>query len=127
MFGSMRQSDREFACSNFSNHVDKQNRKFDLAYESDLRMAKEDTQSGYQETFTDFIEASRTDEICSGPCQVDSSKGISTTSQLFPHVKHCLHSRADKMKPLFDLLEVKRDDKCVFYNKAESITELLKQ
>ena len=33
----------------------------------------------------------------------------------------------DTMKPLFELLKVKTEDKCVFYNKAESITTLLKQ
>ena len=31
------------------------------------------------------------------------------------------------MKPLFELLKIKTEDKCVFYNKAESITMLLKQ
>ena len=90
-------------------------------------MAKEDIQSGYQETFADFIQASRTEDHCSGPCRIDDASEISTSLQLFPYVKHCLHACTDAMKPLFELLKVKTEDKCVFYNKAESITTLLKQ
>ena len=55
MFGNIRQGDREFNCSDFSNHVDKQNRRFELAFKSDLQMSKEDNSKGYQETFSDFI------------------------------------------------------------------------
>ena len=40
MFGNMRQSDREFNCSDFPNHVDKQNRRVELTHKSDLSMAK---------------------------------------------------------------------------------------
>ena len=47
MFGNIHQSDWEFMCSDFSNNIDKQNRKFDLTYNSNLSIAKEDIQSGY--------------------------------------------------------------------------------
>ena len=68
MFGNIRQGDREFTCSEFSNHVDKQNRRFNLTFKSDLHMAKDDTLRGYQETFSDFIESSKSEEHCTGPC-----------------------------------------------------------
>ena len=68
MFGNMRQSDREFTCSDYFNNADKQNRKFDLVCNSNLSMAKEDIQSGYQETFADLMQASRTEDHCSGSC-----------------------------------------------------------
>ena len=127
MFGNICQSDREFTCSDFSNHVDKQNRRFELTYKSDLRMSKEDNLSGYQSTFSDFIVATKNQDLCSGPCRIDSTKDASVSLQLWPYVKHCLHTCTDKMKPLFNLLGVKIEDRCVFYNKADSITTLLKQ
>ena len=90
-------------------------------------MAKEDTLRGYQETFSDFIAASKTDEHCTGPCQVNTDSSSPLSLLLWPYVKHCLHTCTDKMKPLFNLLEVKNEDRCVFFTKADSITMLLKQ
>ena len=88
MFGNTRQGDREFACSDFSNHVDKQNRRFELTHNSDLSMAKEDTLRGYQETFSEFIAASKKRDHCTGPCKVDASSSSPLSTQLWPHVKH---------------------------------------
>jgi len=127
MFGNIRQGDREFTCSDFCNHVDKQNRRFELTYKSDLRMAKEDTLRGYQETFSDFISLSKSRDHCTGPCQVDTKSDAPLSLQLWPYMKHCLHTCTDKMKPLFNLLEVKNQDRSVFFTKAESTTMLLKQ
>ena len=114
VFGNIRQGDREFTCSDFSNHVDKQNRRFELTHNSDLSMAKEDTLRGYQETFSEFIAASKKRDHCTGPCQVDASSSTPLSTQLWPYVKHYLHAYTDKMKPLFNLLEVKNEDRCVF-------------
>ena len=127
MFGNIRQGDREFTCSDFSNHVDKQNRKFDLTFKSDLTMAKEDTLRGYQETFSDFIAASKSRDNCAGPCAVDYKSSTPLSLQLWPYVKYSLHTCTDKIRPLFDLLEVKNEDRSVFYNKAPSIDALLRQ
>ena len=127
VFGNVRQGDREFTCSDFSNHVDKQNRKFDLTFKSDLRVAKEDTLRGYQETFADFIATSKSRDHCVGPCLVEDKSSTPLSHQLWPFVKHCLHTCTDKIRPLFDLLDVKNEDRSVFYNKASSINMLLRQ
>ena len=127
MFGNIRQGDREFTCSDFSNHVDKQNRKFDLTFKSDLRVAKEDTLRGYQETFADFIATSKSRDHCVGPFLVEDKSSTPLSHQLWPFVKHCLHTCTDKIRPLFDLLDVKNEDRSVFYNKASSINMLLRQ
>ena len=127
VFGNTRQSDREFTCSDFSNQVDKQNRRIDLTFKSDLKVSKEDGLSGYQETYSDFLNASKTEESCNGPCQVNDAKNIPMSMQLWPYVKTCLHSCSDKLGRLFDLLEVQNPDRCVFMTKAYSITTLLKQ
>ena len=127
MFGNIRQADREFTCSEFSNHVDKQNRRFNLTFRSDLRMAKDDALRGYQETFSDFIESSKSEEHCTGPCQVGTSASAPVSLQIWPHVKHTLHACSDKSQPLMNLLEVKQEDRCVFFNKPGTIAALLNQ
>lgn len=127
MFGNIRQGDREFNCGDFSNHVDKQNRRFELAFKSDLQMAKEDNLKGYQETFSNFISECKDRDLCVGPCQVDDKSGTPISLQLFPYVKHCLHACTDKIKGLFNLLEVRDEDKSVFCKKPQSIAMLLKQ
>jgi hypothetical protein len=127
MFGNIRQGDREFTCSDFSNHVDKQNRKFELTFKSDLSVAKEDTLRGYQETFSDFITSSKSRDLCVGPCLVDHKSSTPLSHQIWPYVKQCLHTCTDKIRPLFDLLDVKMEDRSVFYTKATSINMLLRQ
>ena len=114
MFGNIRQSDREFTCSDFSNQVDKQNRRIDLTFKSDLKVSKEDGLSGCQETCSDFLNASKTEESCNGPCQVNDAKNVPMSMQLWPYVKTCLHSCSDKLGRLFDFLEVQNQDRCVF-------------
>ena len=126
IIGNICQVDREFICSDFSNHIDKQNRRFELTYNSDLSMSKENCLSSYQAIFSEFIQATKSEDLCSGPCCVDTDKEEKMSLQLWPYVKHCLHVCSDKMKPFFNLLEVRDEDRCVFYNKPNSITSLLK-
>ena len=90
-------------------------------------MAKEDNLAGYQETFSEFIASAKNRDHCVGPCAVDYKSTTSLSLQLWPHAKHCLHTCTDKIKPLFDLLDVKNEDRSVFYNKAQSIDMLLRQ
>ena len=88
-----------------------------MAFKSDLQMAKEDNLKGCQETFSDFISECKDRDLCAGPCQVDDKSGTPISLQLFPYVKHCLHTCADKIKGLFNLLEV-RDEQVSFSQEA---------
>lgn len=47
--------------------------------------------------------------------------------QLWPYVKHCLHTWTDKIKPLLDLIDVKDEDKSAFFKKPTSIAMFIKQ
>ena len=42
VFDNIRQRDRKFVCCDFSNHIHKQNRRFEFTFNSDLSVAKED-------------------------------------------------------------------------------------
>ena len=70
VFGNMLQENREFACSNFSNVVDKQNRRIKINFKLDTKVADEDLKS-YQESFASFLEAALESEECQGPCEID--------------------------------------------------------
>ena len=65
MFGNMRQESREFTCSDFSNVVDKQNRRIKINFRSDIKVANEDMK-GCQESFASFLEAALESEESEG-------------------------------------------------------------
>jgi hypothetical protein len=53
-FGNTRRSQREFTCSDFASHVEKENRCMKTMFEGELSPSHEQLK-GYQETFLDFI------------------------------------------------------------------------
>ena len=85
-----------------------------MTFKSNLSMAKEDALRGCQETFSEFITAFKSRCHCTGPCQTDEKSSTPLSLQLLPYVKCCLCTCTDKIKPLFNLLEVKDKDWSVF-------------
>ena len=71
MFSNIRQEKREFTCSEFSDFVDKQNRRIRLNFKSNIKVSNDNSLSGYQETLAEFLQSAMIKEDCSGPCQVD--------------------------------------------------------
>ena len=56
-FGNMRKGQREFACSEFSNLMDKQNRRLNLCFKSKLKTSREDSISGWHENLDVFLSS----------------------------------------------------------------------
>ena len=95
--------------------------QFLLTHKGNLSIVKEDTLIDYQ-AISNFIASLKIDENYRG--KTDSSILLSLQLQLY--IKNYLHTFTNKMKLLFNLLEIKDKDTCVIFIKVDSITILSK-
>jgi hypothetical protein len=76
-FGNTWRSQREFTCSDFASHVEKENRRMKTMFEGEMSPSREQLK-GYQETFLDFIEhgmnVQRLAKMLVGPCNINLQK-----------------------------------------------------
>jgi hypothetical protein len=73
-FGNTRRSQREFTCSDFASHVEKENRRMKTMFEGGLSPSHAQLK-GYQAQFLDYIQhgmmVQRSKEMLVGPCNID--------------------------------------------------------
>ena len=91
MFGNMRQERREFTCSEFSNVIDRQNRRIKLNFRSGLSVTK-DNVTGCQETMQEFLQAAICEEDSTGPCVIDTSSKTPFSEQQWPQACQVLNN-----------------------------------
>jgi len=126
MFGNIRQERREFTCSDFSNVVDKQNRRIKLNFQSNIKVSDEQL-SGYQESFAEFLQSAMTSEEYNGPCDVDLESSVPVSSQLWPFVKKVFHKTIEDLENIYELLDVKNRQRPTLLRKPDTLRDLMEQ
>ncbi len=120
---------REFTCSEFSVHVEKQNRRMEMLHQGDLRASKE-VQKGYLETFDDWLSHGKINhlDLQGGPCKlVLGDNAAPVSKQLWPYVSK-VHSKAVAlMTVLFDCVGVNKCDRSPFCKDFDSREDLLSE
>jgi hypothetical protein len=127
-FGNTRRSQREFTCSDFASHVEKENRRMKTMFEGELSPSREQLK-GYQETFLDFIEhgmnVQRSAKMLVGPCNINLQKdALPVSTQLWPYVRKIIREANQLMIPFLKLLGVTSIQMSPFCKDFTTIVEL---
>jgi hypothetical protein len=129
-FGNTQRSQREFTCSDFASHVEKENCRMQTMFEGGLSCSHTQLK-GYQAQFLDYIQhgmmVQSSKETFVGSCNIDlQKKSLPVSTQLWSEVRNIIREAHQLMLLFVELMGVTTSQLSPFCKVFNTLTELKK-